>query len=152
MGFSRIVKDLPKEELKKALLGYKNNTHGGAMQSIMNQQISKFTIVEIDEIINEISENNITNISNESNETSDVTVDLTKCASCHGEKFEKSSFGFSRVVAQMSQEEIKAALYGYASGIYGGERRALMMNQIIDYSQEELEAIAKEIFTNYHYE
>ncbi len=151
MGISKIVKDLPKEELKKALIGYKENTHGGTMQNIMNLQISKFTYDEIDDIVNEIFDDNITNISEDKNITSKISVDLTKCASCHGANFEKTAFGFSRIVAKMSQEEIKAALLGYASGIYGGERRALMMNQIINYSKEEIEAIAKEIFSEYHY-
>lgn len=160
MGISRIVKDLNKEELTTALNGYKTNQHGGAMQEVMNRQISKFSDAEIEEIVVQILDDNITNIAMEKNDkksdenssSSELEVDLSTCLSCHGESFEKHSFGFSRIVAEMSKEDIKASLHGYKNDIYGGQKKALMVNQVINFSDEELDIIAEEIFKNYHYE
>jgi len=152
MGISRIVKDLSEKELKEALKGYANNTHGGAMKEIMNRQLSKFSNEQIDEIVQEILDKNITNIAEKKKKETEVEVDLGLCFSCHGLNFEKSAFGTSRIVAKMSKEEIKAALYGYKEGIYGGMRNAIMANQALKLSNEEIEAVAEEIFTQYHYD
>ena len=153
MGLSRIVKDLTKEELEKALQGYKKDAHGGTMKIVMSNQISKFTDEEIDEIIDDILDNNITNIVEDNKEKEEIIeVDLGICASCHGEGFEKSALGVSRVVAEMSKADVKASLHGYKDGTYGRDRQALMVNQIINFSEEELDSIAEKIFEEYHYE
>jgi len=154
MGLSRIVKDLSEKELTKALEGYKNETHGGTMQIVMSNQISKFTENEIEEIVRDIRDGNITNIVEEKLDDTrkDIEVNLSSCLSCHGIGFEKSALGVSRILAEMSTEEIKAALHGYKDGIYGGDRNALMVNQVIDFTDEEIDVIAEEIFTTYHYE
>ena len=155
MGLSRIVKDLSKKDLETALQGYKKGTQGGTMSAVMSGQISKFTDEEIGKIALEITDNNITDIVEESNEDENETlveVELGICASCHGESFEKTAMGFSRVVAEMSKADIKAALHGYKDGVYGGEKQALMVNQVIYFSEEELDAIAEQIFKGYHYE
>lgn len=152
MGISRVVKELNEKELRTALKGYRKDTHGGTMQIVMSQQLSKFTDEQIDEIVQEILDNNITNISQEEKLEEMIEVDLGQCLSCHGLNFEKSALGTSRVVAKMSKEEIKAALYGYKEGIYGGVRDAIMANQVIELSDEEIEALAEEIVTQYHYE
>ena len=153
MGLSRVVKDLTIDELEEALKGYKNGTQGGTMSSVMSGQISQFTYEEIREIAREITESNITNIK-ESKEDKNQTieVELGICISCHGEGFEKSAMGVSRVVATMSKADLKASLHGYKDGIYGGTREALMVNQIIHFTEEEIDAIAEQIFRVYHYE
>ena len=152
MGISRVVKDLSEKELREALKGYSKNTHGGAMKDIMNRQLSKFTDKQIDEIVQDILDKNITNIAEKEKKEKTIEVNLGICFSCHGLNFEKSAFGTSRIVAKMSKEEIKAALYGYKEGIYGGMRNAIMANQALKLSDEEIEAVAEEIFTQYHYE
>jgi len=154
MGLSRIVKDLSEEELSKALHGYKNETHGGTMQIVMSNQISKFTDEDIVEIVKEIHDGNITDIVEEVlvDNRKDIEVNLSSCFACHGTGFEKSALGVSRILAEMSAEDIKAALHGYKDGIYGGERDALMINQVINFTDEEIDAIGEEIFTTYHYD
>ena len=154
MGLSRIVKDLTKEDLEEALQGYKKGTMGGTMKDVMSGQISKFTDEEISQISEEITDNNITNITVEvvKDENQTIEVELGICASCHGENFEKTAMGFSRIVAEMSEADIKASLHGYKDGTYGRDKQALMVNQIIHFSEEEIDAIAEQIFEGYHYE
>lgn len=152
MGISRIVKELNAKELREALKGYTKDTHGGTMKIVMSEQLSKFRDEQIEEIVQEILDNNITDIAQEEKKEEMIVVDLGQCLSCHGLNFEKSALGTSRVVAEMSKEEIKAALYGYKEGIYGGIRDAIMVNQVIEFSDEEIDAVAEEIVTQYHYE
>ncbi|SFV66967.1 Cytochrome c, class I [hydrothermal vent metagenome] len=152
MNTSRIVKDLTKEEIKKALYNYKEGSHGGSMKDVMNNQISKFTDKEIEEIIDIITtgeiEGNVHLDSNQSKkEAPKIEVNTDNCISCHGVMFEKSAMGYSRIVNQMSKEDIIASLNGYKNGTYGGNMKALMANQATRLSEEEIEAFA-EIISN----
>ena len=153
MGLSRIVKDLSKEELKTALKGYTKDAHGGTMKIVMSKQLSKFTDDEIAQIVEDIHDGNITDIVEEPKKEETVTIemDLSKCTSCHGETFEKPAMGTSRIIAEMSKEDLKASLHGYKDGTYGGDKQGLMVNQIIELSEEEIDAMAKQIFDEYHY-
>ncbi len=54
MGVSKIVKDLKKEEIAKALKGYKAGTFGGSMKSIMKAQVSALDDAKIEAIANKI--------------------------------------------------------------------------------------------------
>lgn len=55
---------------------------------------------------------------------------MKACLSCHGQKFEKAALGKSKVVANMTEEEIAAAIQGYKDGTYGGPMKGLMVNQV----------------------
>ena len=151
MNISRIVKDLKAEEIRQALKGYKEGSHGGSMKDVMNNQISKFTDDEIEEIIKIITTGNIEkNIDIENNqtkqeETTTIEVNTDRCISCHGLMFEKSAMGYSRIVNQMSKEDIIASLNGYKNGTYGGHMKALMANQATRLSTEEINALAETI-------
>jgi len=150
MNLSRIVKDLKEEEIRKALNGYKDGSKGGSMQEVMSQQISKFTNDEIAEVIVIIKtgkiEENIQHDSNKSKEkTPIIEVQTDSCISCHGVMFEKSALGYSRIVNQMSKEDIIASMNGYKNGTYGGDRKALMAGQATKLSSEEIEAFAEMI-------
>jgi len=152
MNLSRIVKDLKKDEIRKALHGYKEGSHGGSMQEVMSNQISKFTDDEIEEIINIITtgaiEKNVHLDSNQSKEeTPSIEVYTDACISCHGVMFEKSAMGYSRIVNQMSKEDIIASMNGYKNGTYGGHMKALMAGQATKLSTEEINAFA-EMITN----
>jgi len=57
-------------------------------------------------------------------------VNLEVCTGCHGDKFEKSALGESKVVAKMSEREIITALEGYKNGSYGGTLRGIMESQV----------------------
>jgi cytochrome c-type protein NapB len=146
MGISRIVKDLKKEEILTALQGYKNGSKGGSMQEVMTKQISKFTQEELKEIVSIIKSGHIdTNSSKNKKSIKEpaIEVNTDSCISCHGELFEKSAMGYSRIVNEMSKEDIIASLNGYKNGTYGGHMKALMAGQATPLSKEEIEAFAE---------
>jgi cytochrome c-type protein NapB len=153
MNLSRIVKDLKKDEIRKALHGYKEGSHGGSMQEVMSKQISKFTDDEIEEIITiittgEVEQNLHLEDSNQSKkEMPSIEVYTDACIGCHGVMFEKSAMGYSRIVNQMSKEDIIASMNGYKNGTYGGHMKALMAGQVTNLSTEEIDAFA-EMITN----
>jgi cytochrome c-type protein NapB len=45
-----------------------------------------------------------------------LLADMDRCVYCHGVDFEKKALGVSKVVKNMSEKEIKAALDGYKQG------------------------------------
>jgi len=152
MNISRIVKDLKEEEIRKALNGYKDGSKGGSMQEVMSRQISKFSQDEIEQVIKIISTGKIEkNINLDSNKTKKeiptIVVQTDSCIGCHGVTFEKSAMGYSRIVNQMSKEDIVASMNGYKNGTYGGDMKALMAGQATKLSTEEIEAFA-ELITN----
>jgi len=147
MSTSRIVKDLTKEEIYSALMGYKSESKGGAMQSVMSQQMANFSKEEIVQLTQNILDQNITqNIKAETNSTKifellEVNTDI--CSTCHGENFEKSAMGYSRIVKSMSKDDIIASINGYKDGSYGSDRKALMAGIAMKLSTEEIEAIGE---------
>jgi len=50
LGKSKIVKDMTKADIEKALKGYKDGTYGGAMKGIMKGQVAKLSDADIKEI------------------------------------------------------------------------------------------------------
>ena len=46
-----------------------------------------------------------------------LTADMDRCVSCHGVDFELKALGVSKVVKNLSEQEIKAALDGYKNGL-----------------------------------
>ncbi|MCH9741253.1 MAG: hypothetical protein K0U38_10530 [Epsilonproteobacteria bacterium] len=74
-----------------------------------------------------------------------ASVNLTACAACHGTQFEKVAMGVSKVVKDMSKEEIVASLKGYKDGTYGGAMKALMAGQVASFDDAMIEAAAAEI-------
>jgi len=69
-------------------------------------------------------------------------VSTAACAGCHGQHFEKKAMGVSKVVKDMSKEEIIAALKGYKDGTYGGPMKEIMKSQVANLSDEDIKAIA----------
>ena len=65
-----------------------------------------------------------------------------KCASCHGTTGEKHALNKSKVINEMSQEEIITALIGYKDGTYGGSMKALMKGQVASYNEEQINTVA----------
>ena len=68
-----------------------------------------------------------------------------KCAACHGVIGEKVALGKSKVIKDMSKEEIVTALKGYKDGSYGGPMKALMKGQVAALSDTDVDAIAEHI-------
>jgi cytochrome c-type protein NapB len=67
------------------------------------------------------------------------------CVGCHGANFEKAAMGKSKIVKDMSKEEIVAALKGYKDGSYGGPMKGLMTGQVKSLDDAAIEAMAAEI-------
>lgn len=69
-----------------------------------------------------------------------AAVNLGACKGCHGANFEKAALGKSKIVANLTKEEVSAALVGYKNGTYGGPMKAVMAGQVAKYSEEELKS------------
>ncbi len=70
-------------------------------------------------------------------------VNLAACKGCHGKSFEKKALGKSKIVADMTKEDIEKAMVGYKEGNYGGPMKGIMKGQVAKYSNEELNASAE---------
>jgi len=67
------------------------------------------------------------------------------CVSCHGANFEKKALGKSKIVKDMSKEEIIKSLKGYKDGSYGGAMKGTMVPQVANLSDADIEDIANQI-------
>ncbi len=77
--------------------------------------------------------------------TGSYAVSTAACAGCHGADFGKAAMGKSKIVKDMSKEDIVAALKGYKAGTYGGAMKGIMAGQVKALSDADIEAIAAEI-------
>ncbi|MEA1920529.1 MAG: c-type cytochrome [Campylobacterota bacterium] len=66
-----------------------------------------------------------------------------KCAACHGPAGEKVALGKSKIIKDMSKDELITALKGYKDGSYGGPMKALMKGQVASLSEADLSALAE---------
>ena len=150
MGLSRVVKDLTKEEIYSALMGYKHDSKGGSMQSVMVKQMANFSNEEIAQLAQNIVDKKITIERNTTEESDKTTIEtevleanIDTCIACHGENLQKPAMGISRIVNQMSKDDIIASIDGYKDGSYGGNMKALMAGIAMKLTQEEIEAIGE---------
>jgi cytochrome c-type protein NapB len=75
-----------------------------------------------------------------------VFADVAGCLGCHGNTFEKKAMNVSKVVKDMTKEEIVTAMKGYKDGTYGGAMKAIMKGQASNYADDAaLESLADEI-------
>jgi cytochrome c-type protein NapB len=70
-----------------------------------------------------------------------AAVNLGACKGCHGANFEKHALGKSKIVKDMTKDEVSAALVGYKNGTYGGPMKGVMKGQVAKYSEADLKAI-----------
>lgn len=75
-------------------------------------------------------------------------VNTNSCAGCHGTDFQASALGRSKIVKNMTADEIEKALIGYKNGTYGGSMKGIMKGQVSKYSENELKAVAQKISGN----
>lgn len=75
-------------------------------------------------------------------------VNLNTCTACHGENFEKHAMGKSKIVKDLSEEEIATALHGYKNGTYGGSMKAVMQGQVK--KVKDLDELAKVVYQKTH--
>jgi len=50
MGKAKVVKNMSKAQIIKALNGYKNGSYGGPMKGLMKAQVTKLSTADIEEI------------------------------------------------------------------------------------------------------
>jgi cytochrome c-type protein NapB len=132
LGKSKIVKDMTKSEVSAALIGYKNGTYGDSMKGIMYNNVKMYTNKELS--TTGIGVNNVIH-----REPIKSSIDLTSCKGCHGVDFEKASLGSSKIVRDMTREEVIEALLGYKNKNYGGSMKAVMEEKVKQYSEKELQ-------------
>ena len=72
-------------------------------------------------------------------------ADTSACVGCHGTDFEKKAMNVSKVVKDMTKEEIVTALKGYKDGSYGGAMKTLMKGQVAKLDDAAIEAMATDI-------
>jgi len=68
-----------------------------------------------------------------------------KCAGCHGATGEKVALGKSKVIANMTEEELNISMNGYIAGTYGGAMKGLMKGQVANLSKEDIKAVSSHI-------
>ena len=74
-----------------------------------------------------------------------AAVNLGACKGCHGANWEKAALGKSKIVKDMSEADIAAAMIGYKDGTYGGPMKGVMKGQVARYSAADLKAAAADI-------
>lgn len=68
-----------------------------------------------------------------------------KCAGCHGANGEKVALGKSKVIQDLTQEQLKNSLAGYKDGSYGGSMKAIMKGQVAALNAEQIDSLASYI-------
>jgi len=69
-----------------------------------------------------------------------AAVNLGACKGCHGANFEKAALGKSKIVSDMTKDEVSASLIGYKNGTYGGAMKGVMKGQVARYSEADLKS------------
>jgi len=54
LGKSKVVKDMSKADVAKALVGYKNGTYGGPMKGVMKGQVARYSEADLKAAANTI--------------------------------------------------------------------------------------------------
>lgn len=60
------------------------------------------------------------------------------CVSCHGIQGEKRALGKSKIITNLSKEEIIIALEGYKNHLYGGPFKKIMQEYTITLTQNDI--------------
>jgi len=69
-----------------------------------------------------------------------AAVNTAGCKGCHGQNFEKKALGKSKIVANMTHDEIAAQLIHYKTTTVGAEM--IMKGQVARYSDADLKAFS----------
>ncbi len=68
-----------------------------------------------------------------------------KCVGCHGANGQNVALGKSKIIKDMTKDEIITALNGYKDGSYGGPMKSIMLGQVKSLSSDDIAAIAEYI-------
>ena len=66
-----------------------------------------------------------------------------KCVACHGANGDKVALGKSKVMTELTKDEIISSLKGYQDGTYGGPMKGVMIPQVKSLSDADIEEIAE---------
>jgi cytochrome c553 len=72
-------------------------------------------------------------------------ANINSCIGCHGANFQKKALGKSRIVKDMTKEEIISTMKGYRDGTYGGSMKSVMIRAVKYLNDKEIEEIANQI-------
>ncbi len=64
------------------------------------------------------------------------------CVGCHGNSFEKKALGASKIVKDMSKQDIIKSLNGYKDGSYGRAMKGVMVGTVAPLSKQDIKDIA----------
>ena len=73
----------------------------------------------------------------------DGSIAYKKCVSCHGANGEKVALGKSKIIKDMSKDEIILSLNGYKNGTYGGVSKNIMLGQVKELSDNDIKEISE---------
>jgi len=73
-----------------------------------------------------------------------AAANLGACKGCHGKNWEKVALGKSKVVKDMTKQEIIDSLNGYKNGTYGGPMKGVMLGQVKNLNAGDIIAIAED--------
>lgn len=68
-----------------------------------------------------------------------------KCVTCHGANGEKAALGKSKIIKDMTKEDLISALKGYQNGTYGGATKGVMAGQVKGMDEATMNEIAATI-------
>ncbi|MGD9654175.1 MAG: cytochrome c [Sulfuricurvum sp.] len=68
-----------------------------------------------------------------------------KCVTCHGAGGEKVALGKSKIIKDMSVDELVTSMKGYQDGTYGGAQKGLMKNQMKNFDDTQIKLLAEYI-------
>lgn len=131
LGSSKIVAQMTKKEVTEALVGYKNGTYGREMKGVMYSNVKEYS----DEVL---SNTGIGLDKAVVRAEFNPNIDIKSCKSCHGVDWEKAALGYSKIVADMTKEEVTEALLGYKNGSYGRAMKGVMTTNVKMYTDEDL--------------
>lgn len=69
-------------------------------------------------------------------------IDFKACSGCHGKTGEKHALGKSKIIKDLSKQDIVAALNGYKNGTYGGSMKAVMKGQVSRLDEKKIDDIS----------
>ncbi|MCF6173892.1 MAG: c-type cytochrome, partial [Campylobacteraceae bacterium] len=68
-----------------------------------------------------------------------------KCSTCHGQKAQNRALGKSQIIAKWDKQKLINTLKGYKKGVYGGNMKSVMQNQVNQLNDDEIIALANYI-------
>lgn len=166
------VTNKPKEELVKEKIEDTDDANESSQLKPDNSKnLDVNTIVEsVSENVKDLTEESkdgltslvggfLKGVSSESNNSEDIVSIVikptnnisngkelfAKCISCHGDKGQNVALGKSKVIKDMTKQEIVNALDGYKEGTYGGVMKGMMKVQVAMLSESDIKDIAEYI-------